>query len=101
MKQNLSSNQLANRQSKTDLVGQNLINTPGKRKGDAFMYGEPVQMENMRRLKNEETVSPPPLPNNFSASCNQRRGSAKTQRRLHLSSMLRLTLNKTMITTAS
>lgn len=57
MKQNLSSNQLANRQSKTDLVGQNLINTPGKRKGDAFMYGEPVQMENMRRLKNEETVS--------------------------------------------
>jgi hypothetical protein len=63
MKQNLSSNQLANRQSKTDLVAQNLINTPGKHKGDPFMYGEPVQMENIRRMKNEETVSQPQLPN--------------------------------------
>jgi hypothetical protein len=100
MKQNLSSNQLANPHSKTDLQAQHLITTPGKRKHDPFAYGEPVQMENMRKAKNEDTVSLASLPNYLSGSCNRRRESAKTRHRLHLSSTLRRTQSKRQKPTA-
>lgn len=100
MKQNLSSNQLANPHSKTDLQAQNLITTPGKRKLDSFAYGEPVQMENMRKAKIEDPVSFASLPNYLSGSCNQRRESAKTQHHLHLSNTLRWTRNKRQRPTA-